>query len=76
MHTIIGKADKCFAKKEKASSNIQMVRIKLEDLASAFLILGIGIGLSLLCFLVEVFVNKLASNRKLSSRNRRVVTMS
>ena len=45
----LNKADQCFAKTEKASSNIRMVRIKLEDLSSAFMILGlIGVGLSLL----------------------------
>ena len=60
----IGKADRCFAKKEKASTTIRMVRIKLEDLSSAFLILGIGIGLSLLCFLFEVLANSVMTQKR------------
>ena len=47
------KVDKCFAK-NKENSFVVTNKIKLQDLISAFLILGIGIGISILCFLIEL----------------------
>ena len=48
-------ADACFAKKKVST---KLVPIKLVDLTSPFLILGIGLGLSLFCFLIELIVAK------------------
>ena len=47
------KADKCFATKKNEKS-VKLVPIHLYDLISAFLILGIGLGLAILCFLLEI----------------------
>ena len=47
------KAEECFATKKKEKS-VKLKPIYLYDLISAFLILGIGIGLATLCFLLEV----------------------
>lgn len=47
-------AEKCLAKKESKSSSVSQVPIRLEDLTSAFLILGLGLGMSVLCFLLEL----------------------
>ena len=49
-------AHRCSAKKPKAST--RQVGIKLVDLTSAFLILGIGFGLGLLSFLVEIITGR------------------
>ena len=51
------KAEECFASK-KPGKSIRPVPIHLYDLTSAFLILGIGYGLSLLCFLLEIVYKK------------------
>lgn len=48
-------SEKCLKKKEKAAKEVP---IKLIDLSSAFLILGIGLGLAVLCFLLELIVAK------------------
>lgn len=58
-------AEKCFAKtKPRASS--REVPIQLADLMGAFFILGIGLSLALLAFLVEIIFNyrDLRSRRK------------
>ena len=52
---VAGGSDKCL-KEEKNSA--QDVAIKLVDLTGAFLILGVGIGLAILCFLIELIVAK------------------
>lgn len=52
------KSDKCFAKNAKPKTSVRQVAIKKEDLISAFLILGFGIALSLLCFFIELFLGK------------------
>ena len=49
----IPKADQCFAKEVKSSILIRPSRIKLVDLTSAFLILGIGSSLAILSFVME-----------------------
>ena len=46
------KADECFATKNEKS--VKLEPIHLYDLTSAFLILGIGIGLATLTFLLEL----------------------
>ena len=48
------KAENCFATKRPKKESIKLVPIHLYDLTSAFLILGIGIGLATLCFLLEL----------------------
>ena len=48
-------SEKCLNKKQKAAKEVP---IKLADLTSAFLILGIGLGASILCFLIELIVAK------------------
>ena len=46
------KAEECFATKKKKI--IRQVPIHLYDLTSTFLILGIGVGFAMLCFLIEL----------------------
>ena len=48
------KAEKCFATTHPKKESIKLVPIHLHDLTSAFLILGIGIGLATLCYLLEL----------------------
>ena len=55
-------SEKCLDKKEKAAKEVP---IKLVDLTSAFLILGIGLGLATLCFLIEIIVAKYQKEMKL-----------
>ena len=55
-------AHRCSAKKPKAST--RQAGIKLVDLTSAFLILGIGIGLGSLSFLLEIITARLLRIRK------------
>ena len=50
---ITPKAEKCLNTKTKDKS-IRQIPINLYDLTSAFLILGIGLGLGILCFLLEL----------------------
>ncbi len=52
----IPKADECFAENKHRVS--RLVPIQLTDLTSAFLILGIGIGLATLTFLLETIHSK------------------
>ena len=51
----IPNAEKCFAKKGKSAKDVP---IKLVDLTGAFLILGIGLGLGILCFFIELIIGK------------------
>ena len=57
---IIPQAVECFAKRKKESA--RQVPIRLSDLVSAFLILGIGVGLAILSFLLELFYAKFKRN--------------
>ena len=57
-------SDQCFKKQKKSAKNVP---IKLVDLTSAFFILGIGTGLSILCFLLELIVGKY--KREMEVRN-------
>ena len=50
---ITPKAAECFVT-EKPGKIVRLVPIHLYDLISAFLILGIGIGMATLCFLLEL----------------------
>lgn len=51
-------AYECFDQKQKARTSIhKIVPIKLGDLVSAFLILGIGTGFGLFIFLIEHIAN-------------------
>ena len=56
MNELIPKAEKCFAKRstKRKKESARQVPIRLPDLVSAFLILGIGVGLAILCFLLEL----------------------
>ena len=62
-----GRSEQCF-KKEKNSA--KDVPIKLVDLTSAFFILGVGTGLAILCFLLELIVGKY--KREIKMRNAAV----
>jgi hypothetical protein len=53
----IPKANECFADKKNQVS--RLAPIQLSDLTSAFLILGIGLGLATLSFLVELIYFKM-----------------
>nr|CAH0101189.1 unnamed protein product [Daphnia galeata] len=53
----IPKADECLTENKRKVS--RLVPIQLSDLTSAFLILGIGIGLATLVFLLETIYSKL-----------------
>ena len=53
MQEAIPKAEECLTTKTKDKS-IRLVPIHLYDLASAFLILGIGLGLATLYLLIEL----------------------
>ena len=59
-----GGADQCFKKKKNSAKNVP---IKLVDLTSAFFILGIGTGLAILCFLLELIVGKY--KREMETKN-------
>ena len=52
----IPRADECFANNKRKVS--RLLPIQLTDLTSAFLILGIGIGLAILSFLLELTCKK------------------
>lgn len=54
----IPKANECFADEKNQVS--RLVPIQLSDLTSAFLILGIGIGLAALSFLLELIYCNMA----------------
>jgi ionotropic glutamate receptor len=56
------KADACFVDRKRRFS--RPVAIKLTDLTSAFLILGIGIGLAILVFMLELIYWKLLAMQK------------
>ncbi|XP_046657524.1 ionotropic receptor 93a-like [Daphnia pulicaria] len=56
------KADACFVDRKRRVS--RPVAIKLTDLTSAFLILGIGIGLAILVFMLELIYWKLLAMQK------------
>ena len=56
-------AEKCFSKKKSSAKDVP---IKLVDLTGAFLILGIGLGAGILCFLIELIVAKFRREMKLT----------
>ncbi|XP_032779707.2 ionotropic receptor 93a isoform X1 [Daphnia magna] len=59
----LAKAAECFDSRRQKSSARQ-VPIRLYDLTSAFLILGIGLGLAILCFLIELIKSKFQQGRR------------
>jgi len=59
-------AEKCFDIKERKST--KNVANKLVDLTGAFLILCIGLGLAVLCFLLEIIVAKYQREMKQKQR--------
>ena len=65
---IIPNAEKCFAKNENSAKDVP---IKLVDLTGAFLILGIGLGLGILCFLIELIIGKYRREMELKMGNGR-----
>ena len=64
----IPNAEKCFAKNENSAKDVP---IKLVDLTGAFLILGIGLGLGILCFLIELIIGKYRREMESMRRNGR-----
>lgn len=52
----IPRAEQCFA--DTTRREARLVPIQLSDLTSAFLILGIGIGLAVLTFLLELLYSR------------------
>ena len=58
----IPNAEECFSKKK---SSTKEVPIKFVDLTGAFLILGIGLGAGILCFLIELIFGKYRKEMKL-----------
>lgn len=54
---------KCLNKNEKPKTS-SAAGIKLEDLISAFLILGVGIGLALVSFMIELFYGHLTTTTR------------
>ena len=66
MKEIIPRAEQCFLTTNQEKSARQ-VPIRLYDLISAFLILGIGLGLATLIFLMELIYLKFS--RHIESRN-------
>ena len=65
-------AEKCFDVKQRKST--KNVPIKLVDLTGAFLILGIGLGLAVLCFLLEIIVAKYQREMKQQQRKLKVAS--
>lgn len=61
----IPKANECFADEKNRVS--RLVPIRLSDLTSAFLILGIGIGLATLSFLLELIYYNMAKKQLFSA---------
>lgn len=57
-----GASDNCLKEKKKSAKDVP---IKLVDLTSAFLILGIGLGLATLFFLLELIVAKYPREMKI-----------
>ena len=58
--SVIPRADECFATK-KQSTSARLVPIRLVDLTSAVLILGVGLGLAVLTFLLEQIYSRILS---------------
>ena len=63
-----GGSEQCFKNQKSAAKDTP---IKLVDLTSAFFVLGIGLGLSILCFLIELIVSKYKKEMQL--RNTTVI---
>ena len=61
----VSNAEKCFDVKQRKSIKAP-VAIKLVDLTSAFLILSIGLGLTVLCFSLELVVAKYQRETKIT----------
>ena len=61
-------AEKCFSKKKSSAKDVP---IKLVDLTGAFLILGIGLGAGILCFLIELVVGKFRREMKMARKMAR-----
>lgn len=49
---IMPRAEQCFATRQQKTANQKAIRLR--DLTSAFLILGIGCGLAILAFVLEL----------------------
>ena len=59
--TVVPMADKCLTTKKRRTSSRQ-VPIYLVDLTSAFLILGVGLGLAILTFLLEHIYSRILAH--------------
>lgn len=53
------KGAQCLINKQNSNAFVVTNKIKLQDLISAFLILGFGISLSILCFVIELLLWKI-----------------
>lgn len=68
-HLTPKRADQCFPEKKDPNSSIVTNKIKLQDLTSAFLILGIGIGISVVCFLIEIILSNIKKHSEERMQN-------
>ena len=57
MKNVVPRAPKCFAKTKPRANSTRQVTIKTMDLAAPFFILGIGLGLATIAFLVEIIIH-------------------
>ncbi|XP_057374698.1 ionotropic receptor 93a-like isoform X2 [Daphnia carinata] len=73
--TGLAKAAECFdSRRQKTSA--QQVPIRLYDLTSAFLILGIGLGLAILCFLIELIQSRFRrQTQQMQSKGRSCIDL-
>jgi hypothetical protein len=61
---VAGGSDKCLKQEKNSAINVP---IKFVDLTSAFLILGVGLGLAILCFLLELIVANYRDTQNINS---------
>ncbi len=54
---VVPRAEKCFST-DRQQTSARQVPIRLVDVTSAFLILGVGIGFALVAFLLEYLYSK------------------
>ena len=67
VNELVPKADECYRYADKIQKvSTRQVPIHLHDLMSAFLILGIGIGLAALSFLLELIFLKFSHFNRIS----------
>lgn len=60
--------NRCSISDVEAAQSSKVIRMRLKDLAGVFIVLGIGMGLSVLIFLMEVLSELLKGKRIVLSR--------